>query len=147
MVSPPVEVAPAQAQDRPPDGRRSAVRHLAKILVLLLFLVAYFVVFGILFGWHRLHSDWWPLDQSTDGPNLYVSFVWLPIALVGGYIVSDLRHESLLEAQRLQLQEHEKRIDDKLEAHHLSMTKLLGVTNQAVDATPADRSLDDESGH
>ena len=105
------------------------MRHLAKILVLLLFLVAYFVVFGILFGWHRLHSDWWPLDQSTDGPNLYVSFVWLPIALVGGYIVSDLRHESLLEA------------------HHLSMTKLLGVTNQAVDATPADRSLDDESGH
>ena len=90
----------------------------------------------------RIHSS-----QSTDGPNLYVSFVWLPIALVGGYIVSDLRHESLLEAQRLQLQEHEKRIDDKLEAHRLSMTKLLGVASQAVDATPADRSLDDESGH
>jgi hypothetical protein len=124
----------------------SAVKHLKKILLLLAFLVLYFVVFGLLFGWHRLRGDWWPLDQSVDGPNLYVSFVWLPIALVGGYIVSDLRHESLLEAQRLQLEAHEKKIDQKLEAHHLSMAKLLGVENQAVNATPADRSLDDEAG-
>jgi hypothetical protein len=122
-----------------------AVKHLWKILALVTFLVLYFVLFGLIFGWHRLHGDWWPLDQSVDGPNLYVSFVWLPIALVGGYIVSDIRRESLLEAQRLQLQEHEKRIDAKLESHHLKMATLLGVANQAVDATPADRSLDDES--
>jgi hypothetical protein len=125
---------------------RSSVKHLKKILLLVGFLVLYFVVFGLAFGWHRLHGDWWPLDQSTDGPNLYVSFVWLPIALVGGYIVSDIRHESLLEAQRLQLEEHEKKIDSRLEEHHLKMAKLLGVSTQAVDATPADRSLDDESG-
>ena len=121
------------------------MKHLGKVLLLLAFLILYFAVFGLLFGWHRLHSDWWPLDQSVDGPNLYVSFVWLPIAIVGGYIVSDIRHESLLEAQRLQLEQHEKKIDQKLEAHHLSMTKLLGVSTSAVDATPADRSLD-ESG-
>ena len=73
-----------------------------------------------------------------------MSFVWLPIALVGGYIVTDIRRESLLEAQRLQLEEHERRIDSRLEEHHLKMAKLLGVASQAVDATPADRSLDDE---
>jgi len=122
------------------------VKHLKKILILIGFLVLYFVIFGFAFGWHRLHGDWWPLDQSVDGPNLYVSFVWLPIALVGGYIVSDVRHESLLEAQRLQLERHEKNIDDRLEAHHFKMAKLLGVSDQAFDATPADRSLDDESG-
>ena len=122
------------------------MKHLKKILLLLAFLALYFVIFGLLFGWHRLHGDWWPLDQSVDGPNLYVSFVWLPIALVGGYIVSDIRHESLLEAQRLQLERHEKKIDQKLEAHHLSMTRLLSVSTNAVDATPADRSLDEESG-
>jgi hypothetical protein len=121
------------------------VKHLKKILLLVGFLVLYFVLFGLVFGWGRLHGDWWPLDKSIDGPNLYVSFVWLPIALVGGYIVSDIRHESLLEAQRLQLEEHEKRIDGRLEEHHLKMAKLLGVSTQAVDATPADRSLDDES--
>ncbi len=121
------------------------MKHLTKILLLAAFLVLYFVLFGAIFGWHRLHGDWWPLDQSVDGPNLYVSFVWLPIALVGGYIVSDLRHESLLTAQRVQLEEHEKRIDDKLEVHHARMAELLGVATQAVDATPADRSLDDES--
>jgi hypothetical protein len=122
------------------------VKHLNKILLLVAFLVLYFVLFGLIFGWHRLHGDWWPLDQSVDGPNLYVSFVWLPIALVGGYIVSDFRHESLLEAQRHQLEEHEKRLDAKLADNHLKMAKLLGVATQAVDATPGDRSIDDVSG-
>ena len=65
------------------------MKHLKKILALVGFLVLCFVIFGLAFGWHRLHGDWWPLDQSIDGPNLYVSFVWLPIAVVGGYIVSD----------------------------------------------------------
>jgi hypothetical protein len=122
-----------------------ASKHIRKILVLAAFLILYFVLFGAIFGWHRLHGDWWPLDQSIDGPNLYVSFVWLPIALVGGYIVSDLRHESLLESQRQLLEAHEKKIDQKLEEHHLKMAELLRVSTQAVDATPADRSLDDES--
>ena len=62
----------------------SSVKHVKKIVILMGFLVLYFVLFGLLFGWHRLHGDWGPLDQSVDGPNLYVSFVWLPIALVGG---------------------------------------------------------------
>ena len=68
----------------------------------------------------------------------------LPVALVGGYIVSDLRQESALEARHLQLEEHERKISAKLDEHGLRMAKLLGVPDRELDATPADRSLDDE---
>ena len=33
------------------------MKHLKKILALVGFLVLYFVVFGLAFGWHRLHGD------------------------------------------------------------------------------------------
>jgi hypothetical protein len=118
------------------------VKHVRRILLVLGVVALYFVVFGLIFGWHRLGTDWWPLDRSVDGPNLYVSFVWLPLALVGGYIVSDIRHDALLEAQRLQLEAHERRITDTLNQHGLAMTTLLGMAGVGLDATPADRSLD-----
>lgn len=44
------------------------------------------------------------------------------------------------------LEEHAKRINEKLDEHHLSMAKLLGVTDKttadALTATPGDRQLD-----
>lgn len=45
-------------------------KHARKVLALVGILVAYFVLFGVIFGWHRLHTDFWPIDQSVDGPNV-----------------------------------------------------------------------------
>jgi hypothetical protein len=46
------------------------VAHVRKVLLLVSVLIVYFVVFGAIFGWHRLRVDFWPLDQSIDGPNV-----------------------------------------------------------------------------
>ncbi len=122
------------------------MKHVRKVLALVAVLVLYFVVFGAIFGWHRLRVDFWPLDQSVDGPNVYASFIWLPIAFIGGWIGSELRGAQNLEKQRLLLEEHAKFIDKKLDEHHLRMAKLLGVTDKAtadtLNATPGDRQLD-----
>lgn len=121
------------------------MRHIRKVLVLTGVLAVYLVVFGLIFGWHRLHTDFWPLDQSVDGPNIYASFIWLPIAFIGGWIGSEVRGAKNLENQRRLLEEHARRIDQKLDEHHLQMAKLLGVSDQpghdALDATPGDRQL------
>jgi hypothetical protein len=121
------------------------MKHVRRILVLAGVLTLYLVVFGLIFGWHRLHTDFWPLDQSVDGPNIYASFIWLPIAFIGGWIGSEIRSAQNLEKQRLLLEEHAHRIDQKLDEHHLRMAKLLGVsdpsTGAALDATPGDRQL------
>jgi hypothetical protein len=122
------------------------VKHLRKVLVLVAVLAVYFVVFGLIFGRHRLRVDFWPLDQSVDGPNVYASFIWLPIAFIGGWIGGEIRSARNLEKQRLLLEEHAKHIDEKLEEHHLRMAKMLGVsdhvTADALNATPGDRQLD-----
>jgi hypothetical protein len=122
------------------------VNHVRKVLALVTILVLFFVVFGAIFGWHRLRVDFWPLDQSLDGPNVYASFIWLPIAFIGGWIGSEIRGARNLEKQRLLFEAHAKHIDEKLSEHHLKMAKLLGVTDQptadALNATPGDRQLD-----
>jgi hypothetical protein len=122
------------------------VKHIRKVLVLVGILAVYFVVFGFIFGRHRLRVDFWPLDQSVDGPNVYASFIWLPIAFIGGWIGGEIRSARNLEKQRLLLEEHAKHIDEKLEEHHLRMAKMLGVSDQvtadALNATPGDRQLD-----
>jgi hypothetical protein len=96
---------------------------------------------------HRLHTDFWPLDQSVDGPNIYASFIWLPIAFIGGWIGGEIRSARNLEKQRLLLEEHSKHVDNLLNEHHLKMASLLGVgdkaTGDALNATPGDRQLDD----
>ena len=121
-------------------------KHARKVLALVGILVAYFVLFGVIFGWHRLHTDFWPIDKSVDGPNVYASFIWLPIAFIGGWIGSEVRSARNLEKQRQLFEEHAKRIDEKLDEHHLRMAKLLGATDKttadALNATPGDRQLD-----
>lgn len=123
--------------------------HARRVAILVIVFLVYFVVFGAIFGWHRLHTDFWPLDQSTDGPNIYASFIWLPIAFVGGWIVSEIRSAKSLEKQRQLLEEHARHIDEKLDAHHARMAKLLGVsdpaTADALNATAGDRQLDSMS--
>ena len=120
--------------------------HWRKALLLGVIFVAYFVVFGAVFGYHRLRDDFIPLDASTVGPNIYASFIWLPVAFLGGFIVSDVRNAKNLERQRQLFEAHAARIDKKLEEHHLKMASLLGVTDtttgDALGATPGDRSLD-----
>jgi len=122
------------------------MKHVRKVLALIAVLVLYFVVFGAIFGSHRLRVDFWPLDQSVDGPNVYASFIWLPIAFIGGWIGSEIRGARNLEKQRLLLEEHAKLIDQKLDEHHLRMARLLGVADKAtadtLNATPGDRQLD-----
>jgi len=122
------------------------VKHVRKVLLLVAVLVVYFVVFGAVFGGHRLRTDFWPLDQSVDGPNVYASFIWLPIAFIGGWIGGEIRSARNLEKQRLLLEEHARHIDEKLDDHHLRMAKLFGVSDKdtadALDATPGDRQLD-----
>lgn len=121
--------------------------HWRKALLLLLLFVVYFVIFGAIFGLSRLKSDFVPLDASTVGPNIYASFIWLPVAFLGGWIVSDVRNAKNLERQKELLDAHAVEIDKKLEEHHLKMASLLGVsdkvTGDALGATPGDRSLDD----
>jgi hypothetical protein len=116
------------------------------VLLLVAVLVVYFVVFGAVFGGHRLRTDFWPLDQSVDGPNVYASFIWLPIAFIGGWIGGEIRSARNLEKQRLLLEEHARHIDEKLDDHHLRMAKLFGMSDKdtadALDATPGDRQLD-----
>ena len=123
--------------------------HVRKALVLAGLLVVYFVIFGIIFGWHRLRVDFWPLDQSIDGPNVYASFIWLPIAFLGGWIVAEIRGARNLEKQKELFDQHAQHIDEKLREHQLSMAKLLGVNaadaSTALNATPSDRQLDTES--
>ncbi len=122
------------------------MKHIRKVSVLVGILVVYFIVFGAIFGWHRLRVDFWPLDQSVDGPNVYASFIWLPIAFIGGWIGSEIRSARNFEKQRALLLEHAKHIDEKLDEHHVRMAKLLGVTDpvtaDALNATPGDRQLD-----
>ena len=108
------------------------------------FRALHLVVFGLRFGWHRPRGTGGCWTSRSTGRTCTFRLSGSPSPQSVGPS-SDIRHESLLEAQRLQLEEHKKSIDKKLEAHHLSMAKLLGVPNQAVDATPADRGLDDES--
>jgi hypothetical protein len=124
-------------------------QHSWKVLALVAILTLYFVLFGVIFGVHRLHTDFWPLDQSVDGPNIYASFIWLPIAFIVGWIASEIRGAKNLERQRLLLEEHSKHIDSVLADHHLKMAALLGVTDpatgDALNATPGDRQLDDAS--
>ena len=123
--------------------------HARRVAILVTVFLVYFLVFGAIFGWHRLHTDFWPLDQSTDGPNIYASFIWLPIAFVGGWIVAEIRGAKSLERERQLLEEHARQIDAKLDAHHLRMAKLLGVTDQptadALNSTAGDRQLDSMS--
>ncbi|HEX3842324.1 MAG TPA: hypothetical protein VHU85_16145 [Acidimicrobiales bacterium] len=123
--------------------------HVRKALVLLIVLVVYFLVFGLIFSWHRLRVDFWPLDQSLDGPNVYASFIWLPIAFLGGWIGAELRGARNLEKQRQLFEEHAQHIDEKLHEHQLSMAKLLGVDSKAaadaLNATPGDRQFDSEA--
>jgi|GEM_PF-2163957 len=125
------------------------MKHWLKVIAVVVAFLLYFLVFGFVFGFHRLRTEFIPLDASTVGPNIYASFIWLPIAFVGGWIVSDIRNEKNLERQRALFEDHAKKIDEKLEANHLKMAKLLGVddqvTSDALSATPGDRSFDDSS--
>jgi hypothetical protein len=110
--------------------------HWLKIVIVVGLVVGYFVLSGLLLGWHRVSGDWLPLDKSIDGPNLLVSFIWLPIAFVGGWIVAEFKSHKTLEKHRIMLEEH-----------HAKMAHLLGVTSpevaDALNATPGDRQLDD----
>jgi hypothetical protein len=125
------------------------VGHVRKAVILLIVLCVYFALFGLIFGWHRLRVDFWPLDQSVDGPNVYASFIWLPIAFLGGWIGSEIRGARNLEKQKELFDRHAQHIDEKLHEHQLSVAKLLGVSNpaaaDALNATPGDRQLNAES--
>jgi hypothetical protein len=131
------------------DGISTNLRHARKVVILVTILAVYFLVFGLVFGVHRLHTDFWPLDQSVDGPNIYASFIWLPIAFIGGWIGGEIRSARNLEKQRLLLEEHSRHVDTLLNEHHLKMASLLGVgdktTGDVLNATPGDRQLDDAS--
>jgi hypothetical protein len=69
-------------------------RHLANmvmpVLIVLIVYVAAALVFGLVFGWGRLHDDFWPPDRSFIGPNLCASFV-LVLALIAHneYVVAE----------------------------------------------------------
>lgn len=110
------------------------MRHWRKVALLLGALVAYFGVFGLVWSFHRLMADFIPLDGSPVGPNIYASFVWVPVAAVAGWVWSDI-----------QADRHQARLD----AHHdrlvTSMANLLDVGDervaQVLDATPGDRQL------
>ena len=119
--------------------------HGKRIVLVLVALVVYFVVFGYLLGWSRLRDDWWPLDRSIDGPNLYVSFVWVPLAGVIAWAWSDLRHEAHkaeLEAiHDRHLEAISTAVDKKLEAHGIRMERLVAGQTALQDATPGDRSI------
>lgn len=123
--------------------------HVRKAVILLIVLCVYFALFGLIFGWHRLRVDFWPLDQSVDGPNVYASFIWLPIAFLGGWIGSEISGARNLEKQKELFDRHAQHIDEKLHEHQLSVAKLLGVSNpaaaDALNATPGDRQLNAES--
>jgi hypothetical protein len=125
------------------------VGHVRKAVILLIVLCVYFALFGLIFGWHRLRVDFWPLDQSVDGPNVYASFIWLPIAFLGGWIGSEISGARNLEKQKELFDRHAQHIDEKLHEHQLSVAKLLGVSNpaaaDALNATPGDRQLNAES--
>jgi hypothetical protein len=125
------------------------VAHVRKAVIMLIVFCVYFVLFGLIFGWHRLRVDFWPLDQSVDGPNVYASFIWLPIAFLGGWIGSEIRGARNLEKQKELFDLHAQHIDEKLREHQLSVAKLLGISNKAtaiaLNATPGDRQLDTES--
>ena len=109
--------------------------HGRRIALVLGALTVYFVAFGFVLGWDRLAADWWPLDRSVDGPNLYVSFVWVPLAAILAWAWSDARHEAHKAELRAMHDEHFRKVDQRLEAHGLAMTALL-------DATPGDRSIE-----
>ena len=123
--------------------------HVRKAVIMLIVFCVYFALFGLIFGWHRLRVDFWPLDQSVDGPNVYASFIWLPIAFLGGWIGSEIRGARNLEKQKELFDLHAQHIDEKLHEHQLSVAKLLGISNKAtadaLNATPGDRQLDTES--
>jgi hypothetical protein len=125
------------------------MKHWIKVIAVIVAFLIYFTIFGLVFGFHRLSTEFIPLDASSIGSSIYASFIWLPIAFVGGWIISDVRNERNLERQRALFEDHAKKIDEKLEANHLKMAKLLGVddqvTSDAVGATPSDRSFDDSS--
>jgi hypothetical protein len=125
------------------------MKHWRRILILVGALLVYFLIFGAIFGYHRLKGEFIPFDASTVGASIYASFIWLPIAFVGGWIASDLRNEKNLIRQKELFEAHAATIDKKLDEHHLRMAKLLGVDEAAsadiLSATPADRSLEEPS--
>jgi uncharacterized protein YneF (UPF0154 family) len=110
--------------------------HWIKIAVVVGLLVGYFILTGLLLGWHRVHTDWFPLDQSIDGPNLLVSFVWMPIAFVGGWIMAEYHSHRTLKKHKALLEEH-----------HMKMADLLGIASpevaDALNSDPGDRQLDE----
>ena len=42
---------------------------------------------AIVFGWHRIHDDLWPLDRSFVGPNIFANLIWIPIAGLVAYVL------------------------------------------------------------
>ena len=37
--------------------------------------------------WHRIHDDLWPLDRSFVGPNIFANLIWIPIAGLVAYVL------------------------------------------------------------
>ena len=134
-----------------PTTRSSPYRsHWLRITILLLLIAAYVVGMGLGFGWTRMVADWWPLDRSVDGPNLLVSLIWVPLAIVAGLAWADFRHAThRLEDEQTHLRhlaELEAQHVRHMEEHRLTVASLLGVaadapTTTALDATPADRAI------
>lgn len=48
---------------------------------------------GLIFGWHRLVVDYWPLDRSPIGPNLVASIT------VGVLIVAHNEYRTIRDAE------------------------------------------------
>ena len=118
--------------------------HGRRIALVIGALAAYFIGFGFIFGWHRLAADWWPLDTSPDGPNLYVSFVWVPLAAVLAWAWADAQHAAhkaeLTELHRQHLAE----VDARHEKHLIRALELGSGKTDLTDATPGDRSIPSE---
>jgi hypothetical protein len=131
------------------DDAPKLTDHWKKIVFLLLFMVAWLGISILVFGGHRISADMIPLDASSVGPNILASFVWLPVAFLGGWIVSEVRNIRNMEQHRVLLAEHEQRVKGHLDRHTLKMAELLGVSgnddSDALNATPGDRRLDDVS--
>lgn len=116
------------------------VKHGRRIALVLGALIAYFILFGFVFGWGRLRADFIPLDGSPVGPNLYASFIWVPFAALVAWIVSDLRHQT----HKAELDAmHAAHLDELTASHEAHLAKVTAlIAGQSADsATPADRSI------